>query len=266
MRDVPRPREAILAGLPCLAEGLYFASVQWLYGQSPGGTRYRHEVRDPPTNGWGTVLLLDREADERGKAVKMVTLFTMSWFDSFQVSRASLEYQGLVHPAAFNLRRGIGPSASELEDRYRASFKESLPLKWAEIMKYGWTQKDFDTAAIILRKLDLPVPLIERAEGEADRVSGGKEVSEAGLTKPVKRDSRKGQVLAFFWPETKSIRECMAEMGISRSNVLSQLYLLQKDHGIGYELKNDAAIITMPAGVTSPWLEAVEAAADAALA
>lgn len=261
------PREEILRRLPKLADGLYFASINWLFGTSPGGTGgLRHEVRDPPCSGWGTCLVIDRETDDRGKPVKMATLFALGWFDSWQITRGSYEYQGLQHPDDYRLKKGtITPL--ECEERLLARIKDALPKKWAEILKYGWTQKDFDTAALIMRKLELPVPLIERAEGEAERVSGGKEVSEAGLTKPVKRDSRKGQVLAFFWPETKSIRECMAEMGISRSNVLSQLYLLQKDHGIGYELKNDAAIITMPEGCTNPWEDtAVEAKADAALA
>lgn len=266
MRQAARPREEILRGLVPLADGLYFAAVQWLYGTSPGGTGgFKHEVRDPPNCGWGTTLLLDRETDDRGRPAKMVTLFALNWFDSWQVSRNSYEYQGLVHPEIHKINAGTF-QPHEYEKQIIARMKERLPKQWAAIMGYGWTQKDFDTAAIVMRKLELTVPLIERAPGEPDKVSGGKEVSKA-LTKPVKRTSRKGQVLEFFWPESKSIRECMAEMGISRSNVLSQLYLLQKDHGIGYELKNDAAIISMPEGCTNPWEDtAVEAKADAALA
>jgi hypothetical protein len=255
LRDTPRPREDVLRALPQLAEGLYVASVHWLYGAAgPGGTRFKHEVRDPPTSGRGLCYVLDRMVDERGKPVKMVTLFALCWFESYQVSRASLEYQSLAHPDAHQLRTGALTPA-ESDERLLSHAKQAFPSYWAQIMRYGWTQKDFDTAALIMRKLGLPVPLVERAEGEADRVSGGKEVSEAGLLKPVKRTSRKGQVLAFFWPETKSIREAMAEFGISRSNVLSQLYLLQKDHGIGYELKNDSAVITMPGGCADPWTE-----------
>lgn len=266
MRQSARPRNEVLRGLVPLAEGLYFGAVEWLYGTSPAGTNgFKHEVRDPPNCGWGTTLLLDRETDDRGRPAKMVTLFALNWFDSWQVSRHSLEYQSLVHPEHFKIKRGCFDGTG-YDEAMIARMRERLPKKWAEIMAYGWTQKDFDTAAIIMRKLNLTVPLIERAPGEPDKVSGGKEVSKA-LTKPVKQSSRKGQVLAFFWPESKSIRECMAEMGISRSNVLSQLYLLQKDHGIGYELKNDAAVISMPEGCTNPWEDtAVEAKADAALA
>ena len=254
-RPLGKAREDILRGLPVLAEGLYAGSLQWLYGTNPSGNGgFRHEVRDPPNCGWGTCLLLDRETDGRGKPTKMVTLFVLNYFDSWQVSRHSLEYQGLQHPEAARLKKGK-VTEEEYLSKVRAYYREAFPRKWAEILKYGWSQKDFDTAALIMRKLDLAVPLIKRAEGEVDRVSGGKEVSEKGLTKPVKAQSRKGQVLAFFWPDPKSIRECMAEMGISRSNVLSQLYLLQKDHGIGYELKNDSAIITLPEGCTNPWVE-----------
>lgn len=271
MREGQRERQEVLRGLVPLADDLYFAAVHWLNGSSPNGTGgYKHEVRDPPCCGWATVLLLDRETDDRGRPSKMVTLFALNWFDSWQVGRGSFEYQSLVHPEDFRLKQGLLQTA-EYEEALGQRMRRVMPERWAEIMRHGWTQKDFDTAALIMRKLGLPVPLIERAPGEPDKVSGGKEVSRT-LSKPVKQSSRKGQVLAFFWPESKSIRECMAEMGITRSNVLSQLYLLQKDHGIGYELKNDAAVITMPDGCTSPWAEdavtvdaSVEARADAAL-
>ena len=45
----------------------------------------------------------------------------------------------------------------------------------------------------------------------------------------------------------------MAEFSITRSNVLSQLFLLTKDNGIGYELKGDTAVVIMPPGCESPW-------------
>lgn len=250
-----KTREEILVGLPKIADSLYVGSTYWLYGTNPRGNNgLRHEVREPPHGGWGHCLVIDREFDDRGKAAKMVTLFSLNYFDSWQVSRGCLEYQGLVHPDLHQIKSGKR-TEEECLQRAISYYTKIMPEKWVEILGYGWTQKDFDTAALILRKLGLPVPLIERQDGQTDRVSGGKEVSKVGLAKPVKANSRKGQVLAFFWPETKSIRECMAEMGISRSNVLSQLYLLQKDHGIGYELRNDAAHITMPDGCTNPWAE-----------
>lgn len=254
---VERTREEVLRTLPMLAEDVYYAGVHWLGGSAGNGQqpRFKHEVRDPPSNGWGTCLLIDREADARGKPSKLVTLFVPCWFDSFQVSRRSLEYQSLQHPETFAIARGATIEA-DANEALSASVRELLPRLWAEIARYGWVQKDFDTAALIMRRLDLPVPLIERAEGEEDRVSGGKEAS-TGLLKPVKPESRKGQVLAFFLqPEPKAIREAMAEFGISRSNVLSQLFLLTKDHGVGYELKNDAAIITLPKGCDQPFEEA----------
>ena len=267
MRGAPareRTREEILAGLPQIAPGLYAASVQWLSGTNPGGNTFKHEVRDPPCNGWGTCLVLDRDVDERGKSVKLVTLFAMSWFDSWQVSRKSLEYQGLVHQDDYKLRKGLVNSA-ECEDRIRAYYKEAFPRFWAQIINHGW-QKDFANAAAIMRKLDLPVPVIEEVEGVELKTSGGKEVSQVGLTKPVKRNSRKGQVLAAFWPETKAILEVMAELGITNNNVLSQLFLLRKDHGIGYELRGGAAHITMPDGCNNPWADEGNDAAFAAQA
>jgi len=247
-----RSREDVLRPLLRLSDDVYYARISWLAGSSKNKESFRHEVREPPTNGQALVLVVDREQDERGKPVKMVTLFSLCWFDSFQVSRSSREYQSLTHPEVHAIAGGrvLEADANEGLERY---VREAIPRLWAEIMGFGWTQKDFDTAALIMRRLDMPVPLYERLDG-ADRVSGGKEVSEGGLKKPVKGDSRKGQVLRFFMaPEPRSIREAMAEFGISRSNVLSQLYLVQKDHGIGYELKNDAAIITLPKGCTDPF-------------
>lgn len=253
---VTRSREEVLHNLPKLGEDVYMARVCWLYG-SAGKSRpsFKHEAREPPTNGWGLALVIDREKDERGKAVRLATIFALCWFDSYQVSRLSLEYQSLEHPEELAIENGHMLEA-EANERVEHYVREALPRLWAEIQRHGWAQKDFDTAAFIMRRLGMPVPLIDRPGGE-ERVSGGKEVSETGLLKPVKRASRKGQVLQFFLgDDTKSIREAMAEFGITRSNLLSQLYLLQKDHGIGYELKNDAAIITLPKGCIQPYEEA----------
>ena len=40
---------------------------------------------------------------------------------------------------------------------------------------------------------------------------------------------------------------------MTRSNALSYLYMLQKDHGIGYELVGDIASINLPNGCTNPF-------------
>lgn len=246
-----RSRAEVLGGLPSVGKDIYVVAVEWLYGTSPAKTEFRHEVRDPPNCGWGIALLIDREVDDRGRPMKLVTLFALSWFDSWQVSRASLEYQSLKHPEEHRVRAGT-LRAHEYEAALKSRMTRRIPATWRSIESFGW-QKDFDTAALILRKMGEEVPFMQARDGGEAKVSGGKEADALGLAKPVKRSSRKGQVLAFFWPDTKSIREAMAEMGISRSNVLSQLYLLTKDHGIGYELKGDAAIIAMPAGCSDPW-------------
>ena len=69
----------------------------------------------------------------------------------------------------------------------------------------------------------------------------------------MKRSSKRGKILEFFMPNARSIREAMAEFGHTRSNVLSHLFMLQKDHGVGYTLVGDAATVALPPGCTDPF-------------
>jgi hypothetical protein len=75
------------------------------------------------------------------------------------------------------------------------------------------------------------------------------------LKKPVPREGKRGKFLAWFLEKggSASVREAMAEFGISRSNALSYLFLLKKDHGIGYELVGDSASIALPKGCSDPF-------------
>jgi len=45
----------------------------------------------------------------------------------------------------------------------------------------------------------------------------------------------------------------MAEIEVSRKNLLSQLFLLQKDHGIGYTVTGDAVEVHLPEGCDDPF-------------
>ena len=94
-------------------------------------------------------------------------------------------------------------------------------------------------------------------EEDANKERGGKPVAD-NLLKPVKRDGKRGKVLEWFMDtgEARSVREAMAEFEASRSSVLSYLHNLNKDHGIGYVLVGDTALVSMPADVgdKGPWL------------
>lgn len=203
-------------------------------GTAPKGAPERSEIQaGVPHLGWGRCYVVDKEPSS-----KLVTLFCPFTFEGFQVSRNSFEY--------CSLRRTAHPYNEEWHAR-------NFEVKWAEAVRQRW-QRDFDTAVVVMQLLGLPVPEMQLPEGMEHKVSGGKEADVLGLLKPIKRKSRTGQVLAFFWPgPPKPIRVVMAELAVTRSNVLSQLYLLTKNHGIGYELKGETAHIMLPPGCEDPY-------------
>lgn len=236
-----------------VVEGLYFARVYWIVGEMPSKQRFRNEVKAPPNAGWSHCFVID-------KGAKLVTLFCPYTLEGFQVSRNSAEYTSLCMDTAYkphltiqgrNVEDGFKPWTNERHDK----LLDMILKAWDMAGRLSLPNKDYDTAAMVISMLGGEVPLRTVPEGtEPDKPRGGKEVDEVlGLLKPVKRSGRRGQVLAFFLAGPRSIREAMAEFGVTRSNLLSQLYLLNKDHGIGYTLTGDAATITLPAGCTDPF-------------
>jgi hypothetical protein len=215
-----------------VADGLLFGRVYWMIGESAKGQAHRSVV-DGPHLGWGQVFVID-------KGGKLVTLFCPYSFEAHQVSRISAEYASLCRsPHEFR------------PDWHRAN----LLAKWEEACQNSW-QRSFDVAAMVMRALGVEVPMLAIAAGSETKSTGGKEADVLGLLKPVKRAGRRGEVLAFFMAGengARSIHEATAEFSITRSNLLSQLYLLQKEHGIGYVVKGDVAIVTLPAGCTDPF-------------
>lgn len=213
-----------------VVDGLYWGNVYFVIGK-PSETSKNNEVSSPPWAGQGDLFVLD-------KGGKGVMLFAPWQCEAHHVSRRSYEYMGL-RPT-------------------KAPFDREQALR---AIHHGWNRAGmfsiagaFDTAAQVLQMLGEPVPMRVVVEGaEPEKPSGGKEADALGLLKPVKRSGRRGQVLSFFLPAPRSIREAMAEFDVTRSNILSQLYLLQKEHGIGYELLGDAAKITLPPGCDDPF-------------
>lgn len=230
-RSTPRP--PILVG-----DDVYWVRIYWLYGEAPKGSasNKRSEVKDPPTSGWSHAFLIDP-----GTASKLVTLFCPYTMTSYQVSRDSYEMEGTAGPFGGFPRERI---------------EKLVIAKWEEYAKAS-TQVDYGTAAIIFRAMGLVVPQNILPEGAEVKQTGGKEVT-AGtpLTKPVKRDGRRGEVLTYFLEadgHKASIHGATARFGISRSNLLSQLFLLRKEHGIGYVIEGDTATIQLPDGCTDPF-------------
>jgi hypothetical protein len=211
-----------------IADGLYWSAIYWLDGDNSKKGGERSEIRSGvPHLGWDCCFVIDK--DEKSK---MITLFCPFAYEGFQVSRQSYEYTRLQPPTQWN---------RETKEESRRPFDRewhvrNLYEKWENAVKRSW-QADFDTAVVIFRLMGLEVPQ-GVPEGMEAKKSGGKEAD----------------VLAYFWPAGgKSVRECMVDMTMTRSNVLSNLYLLNKNHGIAYELKGDQAIITMPGGCEDPY-------------
>lgn len=217
--------------MAALAEGLEVMRIYWTRGPVKGGI-YRNEVKDPPNAGWSSVLVL------RGD--KRITLLCPYSLESYQVSSKSAE----VHSMS---------DSPQLPDA--AKVVEILRRNWAMCQGFGWV-RDYDVAARVFKLLGAEVPEQIMRGGEEDtRRRGGKVVGTA-LTKPVKKDSKRGKFLEWFMAgkNARSVREAMIEFDMSRSNALSYLFMLRKDHGIGYDLQGDIAALTFPEGCTDPFV------------
>lgn len=212
-----------------IVPGLGWARVYWYNCEAAfmklRGARFSPEVQDAPTTGHSTCFVIERED------AKFVTLFCPYTFSSYQVSRRSSEWDSL---------RPIKPK----DDGWLSAL---MQRQWNETSKLGLV-RDFDTAARIFKNLGLEVPSTSTGARDADKIRGGKEVMTT-LKRPIKKESRRGAVLSFFLNQQgASARAAMDEFGISRSNVLSQLHCLQKDHGVGYTVKGDAIFVHLPEG------------------
>lgn len=245
-----KPTPAEKAELYELAEGLKFGRIHYAGGHPGTGS----EIKNPPCNGWSSAFLID-------KGAKLVTIFCPYTMEGFQVSRKCGDLKSMQRDYAYvpntnepgtYTEQGFKPWTKERTDRLVKIILDNWSMRTRHSMP-----TDFDTAALVLRMLGAEVPLHVRKESdEPEKPRGGKAADDIlGLLKPVKRESKRGKVLEFFLPQPRSIREAMAEFGYSRSNVLSHLFILQKDHGIGYALTGDAATITLPAGCTDPFAE-----------
>jgi hypothetical protein len=216
-----------------LPDKVSWAKIYWVRGALPRGSMYSPDVSDPPCSGWQHAFILHGE--------KRSTIFCPHTFMGFTVRNTASE-----------LTASIDRSASFNEK----AILDTMDRNWKAFQGYGW-QRDYDTAALILRKFKVPVPdQIARGGEEDTKTRGGKPAGDE-LLKLVKPNSKRGKFLSYFMKGggSRSIRECMAEFSITRSNALSYLHLIHKDHGIGYELIGDSANLLFPDGVTDPFNE-----------
>lgn len=207
-----------------IVKDIEWRHIYWVRGDTPRGSSNSSTVKDPPCAGWQHAVVI--------KGQKRSTIFCPFSMTSYSVPNSCGELECSKPP-----RDNV--TAAEVAAR--------IQNQWAECQQRGWA-KDYDTAALVLRRLGAEVPTQLLKGGEEDtRKKGGKEVEDA-LKKPVKRSGKRGKFLQWFLEGegSRSVREAMAEFGMSRSNALSYLYMLQKDHGIGYELVGDMAVVSLP--------------------
>lgn len=215
-----------------IAEGMEWLRIFWIEGTAPKHWNHASAASNPPCNGWQHAFVM------RGE--KRSTLFCPYSLQSYNVTNNCSEIQNAVEPP-----------------EWRPEFMEELlNRKWSESQAEGHT-RDYDTCALVMKRLGWKIPAqVMTGGGEDTRKKGGKETSSA-LKKPVNAKSKRGKFLQWFLDgaNTRSIRETMAEFSMTRSNALSYLYMLTKDHGIGYDLVGDMATVTLPDGCTDPFAE-----------
>lgn len=205
-----------------------FARVYFVRGDH---TRHNlNEVRDPPTSGHGHVVILPGE-----KRSTMLSPFTLQ---SYQVSNGCAEMRSAIYV-------DISPE----------KLARHITKAWQECVELGF-QRDFGVAALVLTELGQPVPkfvpppqeLGKRGTEAEEPKRGGKPVVKEAL-RPCKRSSKRGEVAAFFMLDgPQSLHEAMARLGMTRSGVLSHLFTLNRDHGVGYSLSGDCASLIVPEG------------------
>jgi len=214
-----------------VAEGVDWLHIYFVNGQAPKSWMHRFAITDPPNAGWHHAFVLPGE--------KRSTIFSPYTLDAYTVPNECGELQG----------------ATETRDEFRPDYmRQLMEKKWKQFQGWGHN-KDYDTCALIMRRFGWEVPAQIMIGGEEDtRKKGGKEVG-TSLLKPVKESSKRGKFLKWFLDGdgSRSVREAMAEFAMTRSNALSYLYMIQKDHGIGYELVGDIATISLPDGCTDPF-------------
>lgn len=213
-------------------EGMWLQKAYCYKGGPSKNTTDRHlfTIRDHPTNGISVNFVIE----PRGHSDQL-TVFDLYGFKTFFVKRDAGELAGY--------------KPFVITEKKRLQLIKGLINRWEQRCHLN-IGGDFDTAALILTRLKGKVPTFrskrveERVAKDGEKKRGGKPVAKK-LLKPLPEKGKRFDVLEHFKAE-KTIREAMATFGMSRSTVLTHLYRLNKDHGVGYELTGEKAKLTIP--------------------
>jgi hypothetical protein len=206
---------------------VHFAKVYFVRGGAPNFWKNKYEVTDPPTSGFAHVAVI--------KGEKRSTILCPHTLEAFQVSNRAGEL--------------VTATPVDISPERLGHF---ITQGWEAAVRLGF-QRDYAVAAMVLSELGQPVPKFLppppdplRSGEESKR--GGKPVVHEAL-RPCRPNSQRGKVAAFFMgDEPQSLHEAMAKLDLTRSGVLSHLFTLNRDHGVGYELVSDCARLLVPEG------------------
>lgn len=216
-----------------ITEELGWAHCYFVQGNMSPGYRV-NELLNPPVTGWSHVIVKDGD--------KQCMIFDPCSLSTLTVSHRSMEYASLRIP---NLPFKSSSLISQIKNKWHE--REELSMSC-----------DFGMASHILRAFGVEPPAIKMPEVDdfgdplQNQVARRGKTEQEALKKPVKRNSKRGKLLSWFLAEgggPKSLQVCMDVFKISRSNALSYLFMLNKDHGIGYVLGGNTATVHIPGNI-----------------
>lgn len=218
-----------------LTDNIEVLRIYWVKGTGAKHWEHPQGVFDPPCSGWQMAFVI------RGE--KRSTIFCPYTYQGYAVKNVCGE-----------LRAGREPTDFDLERFHKITLRN-----WHRWHSLG-VQKDFDTAAVVFNKLGWEVPINLPASAKANAAAPAKKSGKTPaptLTKPVKRKGKRGEFLAWLMAQKGlcSIREAMAQFSMSRSNALSYMFMLHRDHGIGYEVVGDSLAVLLPETCVCPFDE-----------
>ncbi len=194
----------------------------------------RNQIRDPDISGWAAAFIIQERAG-------LKRIFEPIHFNSWLVADNALEITMSREPFAKITGQLL------IDKMFRC---------WENLTRFKF-QADFLTASKILEAMGQTPPITAvtipqpelQADGETMAMPKGKGKAMApAIMKPVKRNSKRGKFLEYIMDAGNSCATpaLMSHFNMSRSNVLSYLFVMNKDSGIGYALSSNTVFIQIP--------------------
>jgi hypothetical protein len=179
----------------------------FVVGPQPKHWENVYEVKDAPAGGYHWVLVDDQDP-----------------------------YQFILHPQYLTTHK-VSMTAGELKDVPERELNEAYWIDHIEKkLQYALGQDleiDYQMVALFLSILKGEKVEVVKKPETSKKKKGGKPLN-AEAFKPVRMGSKRGEVAHFFINEIRSVEDAERELGMSRNNVLTHLFSLNKYHGLGY--------------------------------